>query len=649
MQKRTYWADLSSPIIYAAIKYFAAWVIVTLTQLLFYLCNAKFVPICEASVLDLVKGILIYSIATTSILLTPFILLTTLPLKKLPAKKWYRILSESTYIIPVLFSIIVGCCNAPYYQFTYRRLSSQIFTYLTNCGDYGLLIPHFITDYCEAIVGIITLTIILIIICRKIHFNKTQYEIIHIKNSKSWKRNGYRYFLFVITFLFLYVTTHWGFKKQLIDSSDTGRFCNITYSSLIVPDALNIINTLINNDINTFSTIQTDTESNLFNPKFVAQPDTNDTISQSTIIQNVVLLILESFSQEYMGCYNKDLDSSHTPFLDSLSRHSLKFQGQANGKQSIEGIPAILSSLPTLIEAPYLNSKYYKKHHRSLPQIMSEHGYHTAFYHGGENGIMNFDKYCHDIGFSYYYGENEYYKSGGLPKDHNGSWGIYDHPYMQYFADQLKESPQPFFCCAYTLTSHHPYAIPDTLKQHYAEGNHPILKCVEYTDNAIRHFFEAVKNEPWFKNTLFIITSDHSGPNIDKTYIKNHGLYSIPLIIYNPSDSCAKTHNRIVQQTDIMPTIIDHIGIQDSAICFGTSFYQNTSQGWSIVYGNGVYTLRTTNGILQFNNKSEQYTATTTSEQDNKDSIKLSQLGKSIVYQYNKYLTDPQQPIKEKQ
>ncbi|MBK7818854.1 MAG: hypothetical protein IPJ60_15925 [Sphingobacteriaceae bacterium] len=39
--------------------------------------------------------------------------------------------------------------------------------------------------------------------------------------------------------------------------------------------------------------------------------------------------------------------------------HSLAFTNAfANGHKSIEGIPAILSSMPTLMEDPFINSTY---------------------------------------------------------------------------------------------------------------------------------------------------------------------------------------------------------------------------------------------------------------------------------------------------
>lgn len=631
------WVNTPSPIYFAAIRFIAAWVIMLLLQVLFFLCNARLFPLRELNVFEIVIGNLMFTLATTTILLAPFVVLNTLPIRNLIHKKWYRALSETLYVAPILFAVISGCCNAPYYQFTYKRLSAQIFTYLTNSGDFGSLLPHFIVDYWEAFIGIIVLTTFLALVCLNVCFDKKRYISIYIRDSKSHKKVFSRTVAFILILFLMHITSHGGLKTKLINTSDVGRFCEISNSAILVPDALNILYTATHADIPD-NLNEVNINNNLFDPIFVSAAtkctDTCDTNEKP----NIVLIILESFSQEYMGCYNSHSNKSYTPFLDSLAKHAVLFDGRANGKQSIEGIPAILSSIPSWIETPYLNSSYYSTTHRSLPLILNENGYNTAFYHGGENGIMNFDKYCKDIGIQHYYGEDEYYMAGGSTDDFDGTWGIYDYPYLQYFANQLKNSPRPFFNTIYTLSSHHPYSLPDSVKKHYTEGRHPLLKCIKYTDNALREFFKSIENEPWYKNTLFIITADHSGSNISKDYIIEDGLYRIPMILYHPNNNQARFDNRIFQQTDIMPTVIDYLNIKDSSICFGTSIFQNPDHRWTITYGSGFHTFTTTKGHLYINNEYEQYRPIHQSVNRANDSMYMSQQGRTIISQYRKHL-----------
>ena len=131
---------------------------------------------------------------------------------------------------------------------------------------------------------------------------------------------------------------------------------------------------------------------------------------------NVVLIIMESFSKEYSGYLNGN--DGYMPFLDSLMQESLHFPNAfANAKKSLEALPAILASIPALMETPFVSSPYSANKINSLPRQLKNSGYHTSFFHGGINGTMGFDD----------------------------------------FARKLNTFPRPFFTCLFSLSSHHPY------------------------------------------------------------------------------------------------------------------------------------------------------------------------------------------------
>ena len=203
-----------------------------------------------------------------------------------------------------------------------------------------------------------------------------------------------------------------------------------------------------------------------------------DTLPQ----RNVVLIVLESFGQEFMGCYNtQEGADTRTPFLDSLAKHSLLYNGRSNGKKSIEGIMAINTGIPNLMSIPLTNSAYNEDDYTGLPAVLRKHGYRTAFFHGSYNGVMEFDRTCEKIGFDEYHGMNEYNADEMARKsDYDGVWGIYDEPFLQYTAKRIGTYSEPFFAEVFTVTSHHPVPIPDEHKGEFKEGRHPILKCVEY-------------------------------------------------------------------------------------------------------------------------------------------------------------------------
>ena len=169
--------------------------------------------------------------------------------------------------------------------------------------------------------------------------------------------------------------------------------------------------------------------------------------------KNVFVIILESFSSEHIGALTHQIGNKNTdftPFLDSLAEKSLVFEGFANGKRSIEGIPAILASLPTWMTEDFITSQYSSNKFNSLASILKAEGYNTSFFHGGKNGTMGFDAFSKSAGFEFYYGKNEYPDQS----DFDGSWGISDEPYLQYIAKTLNTTPEPFLgSCIYAFVA----------------------------------------------------------------------------------------------------------------------------------------------------------------------------------------------------
>ncbi len=271
---------------------------------------------------------------------------------------------------------------------------------------------------------------------------------------------------------------------------------------------------------------------------------------------NVVVIILESFGLEYLGV--------HTPFFNGLAKKSLYFEnGFANGRRSIEGVPAILTSVPTLMDEPFITSPFSTNEVIFLPGILREHGYASSFFHGGNNGTMYFDSFAEGIGFEKYYGADEYPNKD----DHDGVWGIYDEPFFKFFAQKLSETKQPFFSAIFTLSSHQPYKVPDHLKDQFPDGEIPILKAIAYTDYSLKKFFEEAEKQPWFSDTLFVITADHTQNSFKPMFMNEVSKYKIPMIFYHPSYNWPKIdRSSVVQQIDIPVSILDFLNIETEKV-----------------------------------------------------------------------------------
>lgn len=294
---------------------------------------------------------------------------------------------------------------------------------------------------------------------------------------------------------------------------------------------------------------------------------------------NVVVFILESFSKQHFGYYNHTLRNGtfkgFTPFLDSLiTHHALTWQySYANGRKSIEGMPSTLSSLPNYVEPLFLTPASLNRMSGIARELGEQKGYVTAFFHGAQNNSMGFQAFAHATGFQRYYGRTEYNQD---PKrngddDFDGTWAIYDEEFLQFFADRMTEMQQPFMTAVFTASSHTPYSMPERYKNVFPKGEEALQESIAYSDHALNLFFETARKKAWFKNTLFVITADHTSRHIDPFYKTSLGYYNVPIILYAPGDESLHGYDteRVVEQTDIMPTVLSYLHYDKPYIAFG--------------------------------------------------------------------------------
>lgn len=287
---------------------------------------------------------------------------------------------------------------------------------------------------------------------------------------------------------------------------------------------------------------------------------------------NVVMVILESFSLEYMGL---DGRTSYTPFLDSLAQKGLFFKnGFANGRRSIEGVGAILAGIPAWMDEPFISSEFATNQYLGLGSWFKNRGYNTSFFHGGKNGTMYFDSFTRGAGFDEYFGFNEYPRK----EDFDGTWGIFDEPFLQFMVQKLGEFKQPFASAVFTLSSHQPYKVPDSYQNQFSGGPIEILKSIQYADYALKKFFEAAEKQPWFSNTLFVLVADHTGRAYSKNFDHEIGSYQIPILFYSPSlITKPLASHKVISQIDIFPTLQDLFGQEPSPFLMGNSVFSKSA------------------------------------------------------------------------
>lgn len=405
----------------------------------------------------------------------------------------------------------------------------------------------------------------------------------------------FSYFIFLIT---LVLMARGGLQLKPLKPQHAFVYQNSQYGHLALNSTFTIIKSHKKNSLKKLSYFP---KKDLF--KYLNTESSN--VSHNLEINNVVVIILESFAKEYTGIGHKD--EGYTPFLNSLAQKSLSYEfGFSNGLRSIEAMPSILCGIPTLLDESIMTSKYQSNDIHCLPQQLKDRGFYTSFYHGAENGTMFFDSFSQRIGIDNYFGLNEY---TGPDSDFDGVWGIYDRPYLKYVASKLSKQPQPFFSTIFTLSSHHPYNVPESEKQKFQAGELRIHKSVSYADDALKDFFESLANKPWFKNTLFVVTADHTQKKSRESYKNFFGSYRVPILFYSPKYDLKKwSFSKVAQHVDIFPTILDLLDVPPTAkSLFGNSIYSNPESHFVVNKDGGSFWLFNGEHILKYNPVNNSY------------------------------------------
>ena len=302
---------------------------------------------------------------------------------------------------------------------------------------------------------------------------------------------------------------------------------------------------------------------------------------------NVVLLLLESFASEYTGVENGG-QGGYTPFFDSLATAPgarLLRDNYANGRRSIEALPAVLAGLPSLLDEPFITSSFQTAELHGLGELLGRHGYTTALYHAGANGTMGFDMFGGIAGMQHYYGLNEY-PGGAASPNYDGHWGVFDEPYLHYFNRQLTATKPPFLAALFTLSAHDPFTLPRPYQGKLPAGTQPIHPTIAYADLALRHFFAEARRQPWYAHTLFVLTADHTSQTDRPGYQNPLGAHRTPLLFFRPGAPLpAVPPHRISQQADVPASVLDVLGLaqeQPRLLPFGSSVFDAGSPGRAV-------------------------------------------------------------------
>jgi phosphoglycerol transferase MdoB-like AlkP superfamily enzyme len=558
----------------------------TLCRIGFFLFNYKMFPgITLGQLITILKGGLAFDISAVVYINVLLILLHIVPFE-IRYRVVYQQIIKYLYFTSNGIAIAMNGMDFVYYRFINKRATADVFKTFEHETNMVKLFFRFLFDYWPATLITLFMWFLMVYL-----YNK-------VKTEKPEPRNRIGYY--VVNFLMIPVilalvigAARGGYKHSTrpITISNAARYVeNPRDVAIVLNTPFSFFRTFDKKALVKYEFFNEEKLARLYNPHYVpvnTKPFSNE---------NVVIIILESFAREYIGALNKNLEGGpYTPFIDSLIKVSLTFDVSiANGKKSIDAMPSILASVPSL-ETPYTISHYANNQINGFPELLRRKGYYTAFFHGAPNGSMGFDSFAKTAGFENYFGLDQYPEKS----DFDGMWGVWDEPFFKFFARKLNSFKEPFLVSLFSVSSHHPFLVPEKYTGKFKKGPAPIVEVVGYTDFALRELFDEISTSAWFKNTLFIITADHTNESIHKEFQNNFGSYCIPIIFFKPGSDLRGVKARIAQQIDIMPTILSYLNYDEEYIAFGNNLLDDSYESFAFNTNGSDYHLYLKDNILE--------------------------------------------------
>ncbi|CAM4060551.1 LTA synthase family protein [Paenibacillus alkaliterrae] len=318
---------------------------------------------------------------------------------------------------------------------------------------------------------------------------------------------------------------------------------------------------------------------------------------------NVLMVQLEAFHNFMI---NKSIGGQEvTPNLNKLMGQSAYFSQfyhqTAQGRTSDADFTSNCSLQPVANGSVFI--QYAPHEFDCMPSTLKANDYSTTVFHSYEGGFWNRNTMYRNMQYDNFYSLKHY------TLDEKIGWALGDKSFFRQSLDIISEQKQPFYSFLITLSSHHPYTMPDTEKKlSLGELEGTILgdyiQAVHYVDAAVGELVDRLKAEGLWNNTILAMYGDHDNSIKDwpqfETFLgkplseleRQMILKQVPLLVHLPNDAHAGTYENVGGQLDVTPTIMHLLGISTAdQYLIGTPLLTGQPvEGKKVVLRNGAFT-----------------------------------------------------------
>lgn len=607
------------------------YVVLWICRLVFWIGNRSMIePVAAGEQWQMIKGALLFDTSAMVYAIGVWIVLALVPFRFRERRGYQTALFVIYMVLVSVLVVVANMADTIYFRYTQKRFTAEEIFYTGNSNAFQLATKFAIENW-----WLLLVAVALIVLLWFGYGRRTEVRRI-VRNR--WLSYAVNTAIMAVVVLLCVAGMRGGFTRQTrpITLSNAMTYVRTNaQANTILANPFCILRT-VSNGSSQFSPLMSNEQADrLFTPYHqpaVAADSTSVTGRYKD--WNVVIFIVESFSAEHSAYLEPELyadkeQKGYTPFLDSLMSHSLCMRKMyANGTRSIQALSSVLGSIPSF-KTPFVLMPQSLGVSRQLPAILRSEGYETMFVCGSERGSMGFDAYAKIAGIDRTLSKEDYEREHGRG-DFDGYWGIWDEKMLQFAGEQFGKESGKFMAAMFTLTSHHPYVVPDSEASTLPVGETKAQRPVAYVDRAFGRFFNRFKDCDWFKKTIFVFTADHVSaerysPLTLEFPERNHTFG----FIYTADEALAGDYNKVAQQIDLMPTILDLTGNQEPYFAFGRDLFDTSNEErWSISY-DSQYQVVTDNYVFTSDGESlrtadrSDGTAMSSSDQTKVDSLYL--------------------------
>ncbi|MDE5807492.1 MAG: LTA synthase family protein [Muribaculaceae bacterium] len=514
---------------------------------------------------------------------SPFILMRFLPFR-FAGNKAYQTVSNVIFLICNTLMIIPALADVAFFRFNGTHLRWQALTAIWSDPEMGRIILSFAKDYWWCFLFAILLILLLALIAFGIKPKSIPFPGLSFQKALSLR---IAVFIAAAGCTFLCIRGHVGPGRPLSIGDAVWGTSEASQMNVVLNTPFCILRSLKNDNRIEEMLFFSETElKELRSSLHKAFPEAR--LNR----KNIMVITIESGSAIWVDTLNPvkgDTVRRLMPFLDSIAAESVVFpHAFTTGVRSIEGITSIFTGVPTFGDMILMTSPYYANSIDAPASLLKDEGYSTRFYFGGNRGSFNIDQTLNVAGFDKVVTREDY----GLDRDFDGQWGVWDHKMAEYAVEDISKLKQPFFAGWFTLNPHGPYGVPSDWETGPYRAADDMRRTVEYEDRAIRHFFRLAEQQPWYRNTVFIIVGDHGFRDLKGTvYDSSFVLPHIAMMIYAPDGSLSpqRREGRFVTQFDLPPTILSLAGYPEDYIALGKDILGEEEESYALMFIKGAY------------------------------------------------------------